>query len=347
MKQYVVSPIPGLVMYGGPGDARERLVMAALAVFADENGVAYPRIDLLAELSLQSERNLPTLLKRLEQQGWLSIDKRKASSWSSRGFVRQGNVYRLNLGKLTDRAERAKAKRRGEDVHPPAGVDNGIDERQNGPRRTAESVSTNGKTRVDERQKGGLLNRTIELDELSELKPPKAPPYDPQGGKLGDAWSKQKPEARASAKATAETERSDAPVTQRGSGNGERTSSRWRRGSELNALSADGEEAALAMEVRGVMRACNFSPGALERAIAEQLAQRVESTRCSINDAGQLMVQRWRQILADMPLLYRSMSPMKFFREGLWLTPAAWPYDRQRVAEGQFRAQAGVGMRLN
>jgi hypothetical protein len=102
----------GMVFEGGPDDIGQHSVMLALADNADEAGLAFPGIPLIARKSRHSERNVTRVLAELEAGGWLTIRRRV------RGIRRRCSEYSLNLARLKSVAEtRAEESLREEDEH--------------------------------------------------------------------------------------------------------------------------------------------------------------------------------------------------------------------------------------
>lgn len=76
----------------GPKDPTERLVMLALADFCDDGGNCFPSMIGIAEKACVTERGARGIVRRLEAEGWLSVNI---------GGGRGGkNRYHLNLNKL-------------------------------------------------------------------------------------------------------------------------------------------------------------------------------------------------------------------------------------------------------
>ena len=55
----------------GPNSASERLLLLALADFADDNGVCWPSMETIAEKACMSERNARRVVRKLESEGYL------------------------------------------------------------------------------------------------------------------------------------------------------------------------------------------------------------------------------------------------------------------------------------
>lgn len=96
---------------GGPDDSIQRYVLKEIADFADDRGVAYPGVALLAEKTVQTERNILRVLKKLEQDGWIEIKRRCAVVLTERGHERKGNMYCINIQRVRERALEAQEKR--------------------------------------------------------------------------------------------------------------------------------------------------------------------------------------------------------------------------------------------
>jgi hypothetical protein len=90
-----------LVWAFGPKVAALRMLLLALAEHADDEGKAFPGLDLLASEVLRDKETVSRQLARLEREGWLKVQRRTAGVLCSNGlFERRGNTYFLSLDKL-------------------------------------------------------------------------------------------------------------------------------------------------------------------------------------------------------------------------------------------------------
>jgi hypothetical protein len=97
---------------GGPDNTAQRYVLKEIADFADDHGVAFPGISLLAERTAQSERNVLRVVNDLEKDGWLRIRRRGTMVQTDSGNKRLGNLYCINTERVRARAEQVRAERK-------------------------------------------------------------------------------------------------------------------------------------------------------------------------------------------------------------------------------------------
>jgi hypothetical protein len=189
------------------------------------------------------------------------------------------------------------------------------------------------------------------FEEREESKTPQSPLFASTGEQNCLDMAKARTTASAKANATTSSTEAERGSMERGASAGMSSGAvgargpralRWRQ--EPGRCGLDGEAGALQLEVDRVMRECGFTPGPLARVIGEQLALRMERAACCAVVAGDLMIQRWHSYVEDLPLMIYPFSPKKLFREGLWLTPAAWPYDRRKMAELKRYCGSQIGM---
>jgi hypothetical protein len=145
--------------------------------------------------------------------------------------------------------------------------------------------------------------------------------------------------ARATATATASSREAVRVNAESGAGEGFRAgrAPRWRAADPAAVLQMEGEAAALELEMRRVMLQCGWTPGPLETTIRDALQLRMQSSRCSASEAGDVAVRRWKEYVEAGPYLRYHVQPKKFFREGIWLAPKAWPYDSRKLGDSGFR----------
>ena len=99
-----------LVFENGPNDQAERLILLAIADNADDGGMAFPGITLLAQKSCMSERHCMRVIQKMETDGWMLVQRRAT------GFARKGNVYRLNVTKLAVSHDTAMSLQNSRDI---------------------------------------------------------------------------------------------------------------------------------------------------------------------------------------------------------------------------------------
>lgn len=94
------------VLDRGPDDLCEMAVMQALANGADKDtGETWPSHKTLAHRARQSKRNVIEVLKRLQEGGWVTWEKRLRGNGSQ-----ASNVYTLNLEKLGETPRQQPSK---------------------------------------------------------------------------------------------------------------------------------------------------------------------------------------------------------------------------------------------
>lgn len=111
------------VLERGPKAMAEMLVLLAIADSADKDtGEAWPCLKTVARRARQSERNVRTVLRRLEVGGWLVCEARKRPNGSD-----TSNLYTINLDMLGEGresvrgAERSSPSPRKNNPPPPEG----------------------------------------------------------------------------------------------------------------------------------------------------------------------------------------------------------------------------------
>lgn len=145
--------ISAMVFASGPRVLAQHSVMIALADNADDFGIAWPGLELLADKSRMTIRNLSRVLDALERDGWLVRRSR------ARGEHRRGSVYELNMARLG--AAEAKAADVPRATRAPAPC-NGV------PRETKRSTVNEGDKRgTNEGDKRGIAGNLSSLDTVS------------------------------------------------------------------------------------------------------------------------------------------------------------------------------------
>lgn len=172
---------------------------------------------------------------------------------------------------------------------------------------------------------------------------------------LGDADEVQKLPEHRRAKATARTTanaKTGASEAQRvpAERGGRTRQPRLGRGVRVEDLRAklDGEDVAFFDEVLRVLKCCGIAPERCNRNLRESLEDalrlRVEMHGCSVSDAGMLAVERLRGYRDVGWALTIRYSPTTFFRDGHWLLPDMWAYDRAAVERKRMGGESTIGM---
>jgi hypothetical protein len=311
----------------GPRQPAWRAVLAQLARHSDSEGVAFPGITRLVEMTGFSARTVHRAIDGLEVERWIRIDERAGRVETSRGFERKGNRYRINLSKLglgvmpnRNRDERSSAAEwRGEGGCPALEQTTGDDERGCAVAQPVETASTKCHSRVGEVSfahrraaidGASLINKKDEQEEPEGEKPPYAPPCD-----------------------GAPVEIPEKLPGQRG-GSGKLALRKHRRVTELRPVDGnerstlDGEEAAMWDEVSEVLRFCGMAPHnsgrRTRRVIADALRLYCDNSSASIAQAGDLARARWQEYRHVGPFLLSRCGITKFFASGEWLNPSLW-----------------------
>jgi hypothetical protein len=81
----------------GPQDQGELLVMLALADHSDDDGASYPSMARIGRKARMSERNARRIVRKLEVDGWLTVDVNAGP--------RGSNIYRITPDKLSARTD--------------------------------------------------------------------------------------------------------------------------------------------------------------------------------------------------------------------------------------------------
>lgn len=95
--------IAGAVWTSGPKERAERYVLLAIADNCNETGFCFPSIEHLAEKCLLSERHVLRAVKKLEDDGWLEVNKHD--------IKHKGNSYQIVLDKLSFVRPKSRDKR--------------------------------------------------------------------------------------------------------------------------------------------------------------------------------------------------------------------------------------------
>ncbi|HEY1810627.1 MAG TPA: hypothetical protein VGG42_18845 [Acidobacteriaceae bacterium] len=111
-----------LVVSRGPRDRSQFVVMVALAYVADDvSGVCWPKLPWIAQHSRMTQRGVLGVLNALEQDGWLTVERRavdrRGKQTGGRGAQ---NRYRLNAARLLRLEAASHETRSGERRSPEA-----------------------------------------------------------------------------------------------------------------------------------------------------------------------------------------------------------------------------------
>lgn len=104
--------VMGMVFDSYPTGGGEMLLALSLADFADdEGGRVFPSVPTLARKTRQSERSVQYQLRKMEQDGFISIVERSRGGLV-RGKKYKSNEYRINIGFLINGAKTAPLEQR-------------------------------------------------------------------------------------------------------------------------------------------------------------------------------------------------------------------------------------------
>lgn len=108
----------------GPADKSERLVMLALADYANDEGECWPSIAGICRKSALKERGVQGILRRLEAAGWLEIE--------TGGGRRNCNLYRLKVPEAQDETQQSARPAAAAPQHSVAHTPQGRDQKTAG-----------------------------------------------------------------------------------------------------------------------------------------------------------------------------------------------------------------------
>ena len=323
----------GMVFEAGPVDPSLHGVMLALADNADDQGCAWPGVEVLAWKSRQSERNVLRLLKQLEELGWLAVRRRAF------GPRRRGNVYQMNLEKLRPQAvaqRRVVVSRSSGDILSPDLSTRVANKATCKP--SSDSMSPDAE--------GGGREVTIaahEVTKTSSRGDKRAVPFN--------AFNRQEPSGTVNVpplplpgggERVAVAEVGDG--TGGGAARGKAADSR-RPGDGLDrkaeaAVASLVESCATREAALAVMRDCAISDGRLQPVISGVLV--AELGRGNAPEAtAKRMANAWMEYLGDAELMRFQWGPRKFFAQGFWRNANSWPYDEKLLAQRRRANRSG------
>lgn len=100
--------------------------------------------------------------------------------------------------------------------------------------------------------------------------------------------------------------------------------------------------ASIAIAAHWVMQKLGLSKRRLQDTIGSALVLWCRNQDKSLQAAAQLAVANYTRYMADVPLLrWGPWGPARFFAEGHWANPSAWPYDQ---AKQRASSEASVGV---
>jgi hypothetical protein len=82
----------------GPSNASQRLVLIALADNANDQGLCWPKLSLIARKACVSQRTAIRILDALEADGWISRERRAVKNGRRNGRINRYLVSRHKLG---------------------------------------------------------------------------------------------------------------------------------------------------------------------------------------------------------------------------------------------------------
>jgi len=93
-------------------------------------------------------------------------------------------------------------------------------------------------------------------------------------------------------------------------------------------------DSAIDHAVDAVMMECAFTgKRGTRRHIADAMRLVIAKRGTTPEKVRAGMVAAWLEYLAEIPMLAYVWSPRTFFRDGHWLNPESWPYDRSLLRE--------------
>jgi hypothetical protein len=349
-----------LVWAYGPKVRGPRMLLLAIAEYANDDGVAWPGQPVLAAAILQTRRTVQRLSDRLAREGWMEVLPRTAPVRMSDGrYEQRGTSYKINLAKLrgelpTRQSERSAA---GAASHRSGAVETARrDDKTVAPRRQNANAETTKSTLRDDKIGAPLMNY-------------QEPPRNHQGrtthpialslgaacakSKSADQEQERRTTASAKAKATTPVMRSAEASMERGGGSGMNSGRvipfRGRRDPEIIRAGLDGFEAALFDETMRVLGECGMGPKSVTRrmrnAVEDALRARMESEQCSLADAGSYLTERWDLYVECRHSLTNLVEARRFFAEGYWLDDRRWDWSLAAKEHLSRLGAARTGMR--
>jgi hypothetical protein len=359
-----------LVWAYGPNSRNARLLLLAIAEHANDDGIAWPGLGLLAEETRQSERTVQRLVAVLEREGWLQV-QRRTNSVPTRGgqYERRGNTYHVSLAKLRGELPTRQTEDRaaaGADVHRSGAVNNARrDDKTEELRRQNEHPETTKTAPRDDKTRAPLMNHKEPPMNRHEPNQPLPLPLGEECAKSKSAKTGEKQRTTASANASAKTLPPAAAVTSTESvgeaslssgpgflvgGNVIPFSRRTRRAADPR----DGMDAPAALlfgVTMDVLGECGVAEKNVTRrqrvTVCEALRDEVARSERPLAMVAAGAITRWDeyQDAAREGFLWRVVGVRQFFAEGYWLEAAGhpWDWDKAALAECKRRAGAGVG----
>jgi hypothetical protein len=386
--------------------ASEKFLLRQIAMLHDLRvNCAYANVVFLAEQTMNSPRNCRRLLASLEKRGLLSrhaIERNNGSQTSNEYELPGMRVSTAVTEQARQQVFKTSRKRRASQLSLMLGDGGDVltTNRSDG-LAVAETyangsiglaVATDANTGMDVVEIGGecppppdnccppppgqqLSSLDVLLDVLSDVPLPLPLLETRSGGKTSNgksAWSEQKLEATASAKAKATTQVLQAPEVSTesvveaslssGAGResyapGFRVSGRVipfrkrRMDADQERAQLDGFEAALFDVTMVVLGECGIAAKNATRlqrlAVSEALRDEAERSGENLNAVAARAVNRWNLYVESSWALFRVVGVRKFFTEGYWLDKAGHPWDWDKAALAKRRSQtnAGIGMR--
>lgn len=301
-----------MVFEAGPEDLGQHSVMLAMADNADDYGVAWPGIDLLARKSRLSERQVTRVLAALEADGWLTIQRRV------RGIRRRCSEYRLNLARLR------------------SGVSSAAD---GGPESRTDTVSVGEEKR--KAKKGTYTPRpdTVSVGEKEDAKEVDELTLEPSRTDitLVQVVQNQIDQLHNRQGTTINTNTTPLPPVPGGD------ASNALGTSEGTKSTGNGEGLEMCAAIR-VLRECGIADDRAVKRIAKAIGiwaaehgDRELSLAVRIEDTAKEMVAAWRNYVEWGAFLRFRYGPKKFFTEGHWANAETWAFVPE-VAERMNRA---------
>lgn len=290
----------GLVFKHGPSEATQAFVLLAIADHADDKGRAFPGIALLAKKSRQSERNVMRVLQQLEVEGWLAVSRRAF------GVRLKGNVYQMNVAKLSVDAAKSSGDKMSLEARP-SGAKKELPE----PSRDTVSPDTS-------RDKTGVHQVTKSTSSGDKTGFPilinhQEPPTEPK--------TSTTPLPPSKSRGGIENKTESSSVASDPSRNA------------AGASQAKSERHVCEEAVAKVMRECNVSDPRMRPVIARamQAFHAKSDGLADCNATAERMIRQRSNYAEDADLLKYTVGVRKFFAHGVWADSRLWPYDQEKL----------------
>jgi hypothetical protein len=82
----------------GPANPSHRLVLIALADNANDQGVCWPKLALIARKACVSQRTVIRIIDSLSEEGWITRERRAVKNGKRNGHINRYIVSREKLG---------------------------------------------------------------------------------------------------------------------------------------------------------------------------------------------------------------------------------------------------------